>query len=522
MKAFKRIKTINNQEYVYEIQPYYDKKTKTTKQKSKYIGKYKGDIENAKKVREKKPVRCYSYGEFLPLLDIENDLNLKKILEKSISEKDAETILTIAMNKVINPLSLHLIESWSSGTILNKIYSNAIIKSQSISNFLKRIGNYSIAQEITSNLLKQNKTGKSLIYDITSITSYSELIELFEYGYNRNKDGLPQINYSLIIDKENEIPLMYEINLGSIPDVKTLENTLKKMKSYGIKNNTIILDRGFYSKHNLENMIKIKDLGFVIACPLSNKVIKKIITETNIEHPKYLKKYKDGFIFSKEITIEIEKNKIKGHLYYNHKKAEQEKETIYKKLSAYRALILEKIEKAKTKAPETLIKDILPSKYIKFFKWNNSKKQLEYVDKEIELKLNKTGKFILLYHKEKYNWEECLNVYNEKIMVEKSFDMLKNDLEALRLNIQSEETLKGLLLIYFISLIFKMKLNSKLKKTNLNKKYTMDKLLLELNKIKIIELENGEYTTTVLNKKHNEILKHFKNHNNHMPKPLGT
>ena len=39
MKKFRRIKVIGGIEYFYEITPYYDLKTKTVKQKSRYLGK---------------------------------------------------------------------------------------------------------------------------------------------------------------------------------------------------------------------------------------------------------------------------------------------------------------------------------------------------------------------------------------------------------------------------------------------------------------------------------------------------
>jgi len=45
---------------------------------------------------------------------------------------------------------------------------------------------------------------------------------LLEYGYNRDGDSLPQINLSLILDKDKGIPVMYDLFPGSISDVSTL------------------------------------------------------------------------------------------------------------------------------------------------------------------------------------------------------------------------------------------------------------------------------------------------------------
>ena len=46
---------------------------------------------------------------------------------------------------------------------------------------------------------------------------------------------LPQINLSLIVDKDLGIPVMYDLYPGSIADVSTLKNTVKKIKYQGVR-----------------------------------------------------------------------------------------------------------------------------------------------------------------------------------------------------------------------------------------------------------------------------------------------
>jgi len=58
---------------------------------------------------------------------------------------------------------------------------------------------------------------------------------------------LPQINLSLIVDKDLGIPVMYDLYPGSIADVSTLKNTVQKIKAQGVRNYTMIMDRGFFS-----------------------------------------------------------------------------------------------------------------------------------------------------------------------------------------------------------------------------------------------------------------------------------
>jgi transposase len=49
------------------------------------------------------------------------------------------------------------------------------------------------------------------MYDLTSFSSYSQLINLLEYEYNRDDSDFPQLNISMIVDKGKGIPVIYDI-----------------------------------------------------------------------------------------------------------------------------------------------------------------------------------------------------------------------------------------------------------------------------------------------------------------------
>ena len=68
---------------------------------------------------------------------------------------------------------------------------------------------------------------------------------------------------SLIIDKDLGIPLMYDVYPGSIVDVSTLKNTIKKIRSQGVKDFALIMDRGFFSTANVEELVSC-GLSFII------------------------------------------------------------------------------------------------------------------------------------------------------------------------------------------------------------------------------------------------------------------
>ena len=47
-----------------------------------------------------------------------------------------------------------------------------------------------------------------------------------EYGHAKDHPGEKQVNLSLVTEKENGIPVMFDLYPGSTVDVSTLKNTL--------------------------------------------------------------------------------------------------------------------------------------------------------------------------------------------------------------------------------------------------------------------------------------------------------
>ena len=91
-------------------------------------------------------------------------------------------------------------------------------------------------------------------------------------------------------------------------------------------------------------------------------------------------------------------------------------------------------------------------------------------------------------------------------MVEKGFDILKNDLELMPMNVRTDSSLRGYLFIAFLALILRMKLIRLMTDAQLLKRYSAEGLLTELEKIKVMILPDGQKITTEITKKQREIL----------------
>lgn len=504
MKSFVRTKVINGVEYLYEITPYYDPKTKKTKQKSKYLGKKVGG--KPVRVRQKLPKMSYNYGEFVPLLPIIQGLRMEEILGSFLPEKDAKALLALALNRVVRPLAMSHIESWYDGTVLSRMYGELPLSSQSLSNLLHRVGESDLPGEFASQIIRDVGTSATLIYDLTSLSSYSKLIRLLEYGYNRDGLSLPQVNLSVIIDKTLGIPVMYDLYPGSLVDVSTLKNTIKKLKALGVEEFTLVLDRGFFSTPNLEELIT-NSLFFIIPASLTFRPVKQLLS--NIHHditdPNNLRLYGGEPLFVMPVNLKLGDMMVKGYGYYSPKREHDERELFYRRLHDVAAR-LKTIKLRRWMDAKEVVTNVV-GHLTPYIKWKvvNSGFDVAIRPKAVSQRVNRMGKFIILY-RGSFDWEECLSTYREKDVIEKGFDILKNDLELLPVNVQKESTLRGFLFIGFLALMVRMRFMKLMRESGLTEKHTFQGIMLELEKIKKIELSNGETLTTELTKRHKDIL----------------
>jgi len=104
--------------------------------------------------------------------------------------------------------------------------------------------------------------------DITSISTYSELINDAEWGYNRDKEKLPQINVCMLLGENSRLPILQTVYNGSLKDVSTLKNTLRTASNLNFDNMALVMDKGFASAKNINAMLsETSSARFIIALP---------------------------------------------------------------------------------------------------------------------------------------------------------------------------------------------------------------------------------------------------------------
>src|SRR5699024_2342686 len=88
-----------------------------------------------------------------------------------------------------------------------------------------------------------------------------------------------QLNLALLFGEKSNLPFYYRKLPGNIPDVKTLKNLLSEIKLLGYEKVKLVMDRGFYSRENINSLFK-NHLKFLISVKTSLKYVSKELDES--------------------------------------------------------------------------------------------------------------------------------------------------------------------------------------------------------------------------------------------------
>ena len=490
-------KVVKGKTYVYERIPYYNPKIKNTSYHYRYVGKK--DDGGVRKIRSVLPKRSLIHGPFIPIMKIVRDIGIEEMLEKHITEMESREIIAIAVSKIVRPLSLAIIDTWFDGTSLS-VTMEVDLKSQRISELLDRIGESDLYRQFSSDLIRRINPGNSLLYDITSLPSYGTA-EILEYGHAKDHPELEQINLGMIMERSRNIPLFFEIYSGSIPDVVTLKRTVESIRKL-IPKIEIILDRGFFSHENLD---LLKDDSYIIAASLVPKAVKNVFSSASrsVDRADNVIMYQNEPIFCKPVNFTMNDLDLKGYFYHDPRRESDERSDFHRKLAEKRSAI-EKLQIRR--GIEETIKSIA-SQYLRYFTWSieDGRIRTRARNNAITAAENRMGRFLLVYNGE-YKPLECLSLYRNRDSIEKTFRILKTDLDIFPMRVRKESTIRGILFIFFISLIIRSALMRGMISSGLIKKYSLEKMILELEKLHVVEDASGSITELERTRKQKDIL----------------
>lgn len=419
------VKKLNNNFYLYHSTTRWDKKEKKIKKISNYIGRItpKGVIERQKSNEGRS---IYEYGNSKLLHQLAQEII--EPLKKSYYDRWKE-IIACSIVKTIQPLPLRLIKSrWEKLSISQEI--DASLSPNTISDMLREIGkDYASQKEFFDELMVDSKT---LIFDLSSIFSYSENLQYAGKGHNADHLYLKQINFMLFFSMDKQLPVLLKPLPGSVRDIKALKTVIDEVNA---KDSTVIMDRGFAS-NVIPDLLTEFDFNFIL--PLRRNF-------TEIDYDRKL-----------DYTFSYRKRGIKWG----------------RKRIGTNFLYL--FEDVKLRAEEE-------TTFIHLM--NEKKRNIE----EYKVESNKFGKIAILSNKDK-DGETIYLMYKDRENIEVAFDALKNELENDKTYLDDDDAVRGYFFISFLSLYLYYKILNLLRKAKLIDKVSVNEVLLELSKVYEIHL----------------------------------
>lgn len=342
-------------------------------------------------------------------------------------------------------------------------------------------------------------------YDTTSISSYSKTLKQVKYGKNKDGDHLPQINLALLYGETSNLPFYYRKLSGNIPDVKTITNLLTDMNHMGFEKVKLVMDRGFYSKDNI-NLLYKEHLKFLISTKVSLVYIQKELNKVR-DSMCTRKYYHSGYhVYACTKTIQwhysqdrpYKKDTLNGkrrlylHFYFNREKAVESEN----KLNA----LLDQLEEEVISGKRVPEHEKLYAKFLNSHTTPARGTKITFKEGAIAKAEKDYGYFVLISNTLK-DPIEALEIYRNKDVVEKAFGNLKDRLNLRRTLVSSETSLDGKLFVQFIALIFLSYIKKQMQVNDLFKFYTVQSLLDELDVIEAFEFPNHHRRLGEISKK---------------------
>lgn len=425
--------------------------------------------------------------------------NLTSILKKNFPETWS-LILSLAYFQTLEGKPLSKVEQWSK---THQHPYDSFIDNRRISELLPTI-NEEKQLRFFKMWAEKRLEEECLAYDITSVSSYSELNDMTRYGYNRDGESLPQINIAMLFGEKSRLPVYFKCLPGSIKDVSTLQNFLTTAAFLHMGKLHLVMEKGFYSSKNVNELFN-RHMKFTIAVPFSSDFAKE-----QVENVRDTIKNYDNFISVNDQNLFCvsylnkweEKRRIYVHVFYNAVAAAADYEVFLNKMHQWENEI---------KAGKLVEEN--QKHYAKFFVVRNTPKrgkQISYNQQAIDAYKKNAAGYLVLISNDIKDPIEALTVYRAKDVVEKSFDNLKNTLDMKRLRVHQQENMKGRLFIQFIALILASYIHKVMSEKDLFKIGSMSFILKELDLLNTVSITGTKKPIiSELTKKQRDIFKAF-------------
>ena len=439
---------------------------------------------------------CLRAGAFIVMRKIIKDYKLEEILGMYFKDRDLGLFLDLAVYSIItedNASQYYPDYAYNHPLFTQnmKIYSDS-----TVSAFLQSVTEDQNAGFLNEWNGSRNHREKIYIsYDSTNKNSQAGDVEIVEYGKPKVDIGFPVFNYAVGYDVNNREPLFYEKYPGSIVDISQLKLMLNKAQGYGYKNVGFILDRGYFSKQNIEHMDKC-GYSFIIMVKGMSDLVSELILSNKGSFENKRSCDMDGFgVYGKTVKgrlYESDRKERYFHIYHSISKEASERIRFEDKLKTMKTYMMAHRDEEFT----------FGSMYKKYFYLHYDKENKIFLLPEentqaTERELDLCGYFVIITS-DKMTAKEALHIYKSRDMSEKAFRGDKTYLGDKSLRVHSTESTSAKIFIEFVAMIIRNKMYTclvdEMKRLNKKPNYmTVPAAIKELEKIELTRQADNVY-----------------------------
>ena len=428
--------------------------------------------------KTKRPIRRNLVVSFGDLFLLDEYLKKSGFLTAvdAVDFANTDTLHALLAYYILSDLANAHAEDWWELTYAKYLYPRAQLASQRISDALEDIGSEDAKRSFFREYFRflgkvpQAQSNANGIEDGILIDS-SGLPNAIRFPLTavNNHNGVisEEVRLIYVIQQRTGLPLFFRYVAGNVIDVSTLKRTIAELKANGVNTKFAILDAGYYTGANADALLNA-NISFITRCKSNFKVYKRIVDEhlSSLESRENLTRYNKRLVYIKRVSCMIgEKEDRMAYAY------------LCKDLTMKHELEKKLVDRAE----------------------DESLSGAEIFDA-----MQKQGVFILISSR-KISKENLLPLYYTRDQIEKLFELCKQDGKILPINVATEKSFRGHLMMTFMAAAILKMMSDKLKGSSL----TVDSMFAYLHEQHAVVYDD-QFITTEPVKKMNDAYKIFK------------
>lgn len=376
---------------------------------------------------KKKEPKYLDFGDTFFLDAYIKNTGLNKSID-AIEYGNHDTLNAMISYYVLCSMSNCYAQDWWEGNYARILYPSANLTSQRISDFLSSIGNENVQRKFFDEYFKLldkiSSKSKNILIDSTGLPNsiHFPLTAINVHNGEINKE----VRLIYVVQQNTGLPIYFRYCPGNVIDASTLVRCLEELKEQGINTKFAILDAGYYTDKNIDELYEHK-ISFVTRLKGNRLLYKDLVSQhlEILENKENLICYNGRYVYLKCVPCQLGEH------------------------NAYAYIGLD-IERKSSESHKTFQRAI----------------DRKMSPAQVYDAIHKQGIFILISSR-RIASNKILPLYYTRQQIEQIFDIGKNYADMLPLRVQNEETFRGHLLLTFIATIVMKKIQDALKLTSM-------------------------------------------------------